>query len=365
MNHDPAPERSELRKSCRRLQGHGEVRPAELLARVASWCKEHDVAFDSYGTGPLLESFQAKVAGLLGFPAGRFVPTGKIAQNVAVKVWSERAGVHHFGMHPTSHLELHESRAYSHLFQLRATLVGPANRPLLAEHLAQVAEPLSCLLTELPIREAGGQLPTWEQLEDLKRAARERNVRLHLDGARLWETAAYYRRSYAEICRGFDSVYVSFYKGIGALSGAMLLGPADFVAESAVWQRRCGGELFELTANVASAAMQFDERLARMPAYYERAVALAGLLHELPRVRSLPREPHTNLMHVFLERSVEDGLRARDVVAQETGLWLFDRLREADVPESSRFEWYVGEAACGAELEELRGAWARLSGLLG
>lgn len=365
MNQDPASRRSELRKASRRLQGHGEVRPAELLTRVANWCEEHDVTFDSYGTGPLLESFQAKVADLLGFPAGRFVPTGKLAQNVAVQVWSERAGIRHFGMHPTSHLELHESRAYSHLFQLRATLVGPRNRPLLAEHLAEVAEPLSCLLTELPIREAGGQLPTWEQLEELKREARERDVRLHLDGARLWETAAFYGRSYEEICRGFDSVYVSFYKGIGALSGAMLLGEADFLAEATVWQRRCGGEMFELTANVASAAMQFDERLARMPAYYERAVALAGVLQDLPGVRTLPRIPHTNLMHVFFERSVDDVLGARDKVAEETGWWLFDRLREADFPESSRFEWYVGEAACLVELEELRTAWARLSEVLG
>ncbi len=365
MNQDPASRRLELRKASRRLQGHGEVRPADLLSRVASWCEEHDVAFDSYGTGPLLESFQAKVADLLGFPAARFVPTGKLAQNVAIRVWSERASNRHFGMHPTSHLELHESRAYSHLFQLRATLVGPANRPLLAEHLAQVAEPLACLLIELPIREAGGQLPNWEQLEELKHLARKRNVRLHLDGARLWETAAFYRRSYEEICRGFDSVYVSFYKGIGALSGAMLLGPTDFISEAVVWQRRCGGEQFELTANVASAAMQFDERLARMPAYYERAIALAGGLQELPGIRTLPRVPHTNLMHVFLERSVEDALGARDKLAEETGLWLFDRLREADFPESSRFEWYVGEAACQVELEELHGAWARFSQVLG
>ena len=57
-----------------------------------------------------------------------------------------------------------------------------------------------------------------------------------------------------EICAGFDSVYVSFYKGVGALAGAMLLGDAGFVAEAALWQRRMGGTLYTQVASVVTAA---------------------------------------------------------------------------------------------------------------
>ncbi|MCA8969246.1 MAG: threonine aldolase [Planctomycetes bacterium] len=347
-------QRKALRAGCRRVQGHGAERPADHLERLVAWCREHDIDYDCYGSGALIEDFESKVADLLGFPAARFVPSGKVAQNVAMRVWCERAKLLHFGMHPTSHLEHHEARAYAHLWGMRATLVGPSSSPMLAEHLQTVHEPLGALLTELPIREAGGLLPTWEQLEDLKRATKDRGIRFHLDGARLWECAAHYGKSYAEICAGFDSVYVSFYKGIGALSGSMLLGPEDFIAEAAIWQRRCGAVLFTLLPNVASAAMLLDERLARMGAYYDRTCAIARALEGINGVRVLPREPHTNLVHIFVEREESDAHAARDRVAMEHGVWLFDRIHSADVPGWSRYEWYVGEAACAIEIDELR-----------
>jgi hypothetical protein len=81
-----------------------------------------------------------------------------------------------------------------------------------------VAEPLAALLVELPQREIGGLLPAWDDLVAQVGWARDRDTAVHLDGARLWEAAAGYERSPAEVAALFDSVYVSFYKGIGALA---------------------------------------------------------------------------------------------------------------------------------------------------
>lgn len=350
-----------LRNRCRHLQGHGPELPADHLEKLSQWCRAAEAQWDHYGTGSLIEDFETKVAHRLGMPAARFVPSGKIAQNVAMKIWCDRAHSRHFGMHPSSHLELHEERAYAALFDLRATLIGPFERPMLVEHVRACAEPMAALLTELPIREAGGQLPSWDELEELKAYAHDRGMRLHLDGARLWECAASYERSYEEICRGFDSVYVSFYKGIGALSGAMLLGPEDFIEEAKVWQKRCGGTLFTLLPNVASAAMLFDERLARMPRYYEQALRIAEALTErCPQLQLLPAKPQTNMMHVLLPLEPEEAYRRRDHVAEETGLWLFSGVEAADVPGYARYEWYVGDAACALEANEVCGAFERL-----
>src|SRR4029453_12776628 len=97
----------------------------------------------------------------------------------------------------------------------------------LAGDLKAYPERLAALLVELPAREIGGQLPTWDELNELSELARARGVHLHMDGARLWEAReAYAPRSLADICALFDSVYVSFYKGIGALAGATVPGPA-------------------------------------------------------------------------------------------------------------------------------------------
>lgn len=360
MSDDLQARRQKLRAASRGLHGHGLETPAELLACTADWCREHEVEFDVYGTGELIEGFEARVAELLGFEAGRFMPSGTMAQPIALRVWAERAGRAHVGMHPTAHLELHEQRGYAHLHGLRATLVGPAGSPLLAEHFQAINEPLAALLVELPIREAGGQLPAWDELETLKAAVREAGTRLHLDGARLWECAAHYGRSYADICAGFDSCYVSFYKGIGALSGAMLLGARDFIDEAILWQRRSGGNLVTLAPNVASAAMLLDERLARMPAYYRRARDLARVIAGIDGISVLPDPPHTNMMHVYLALDAERAMEARDRVAEQAGLWLFNAARAADVPDHCRFELYVGEAAMQLDDRDLETAFRAL-----
>ena len=119
-------------------------------------------------------------------------------------------------MHPTSHLLIHEQEAYQALFGLHGAPVGQRLSPIMAADLESLAQPLACLLVELPIREAGGQLPGWEALEALKAAARARALPLHLDGARLWESRAFYGRTHAQIVDGFASVYVSTYKGLAA-----------------------------------------------------------------------------------------------------------------------------------------------------
>lgn len=348
-----ADERRALRDRCRWVHGPGPRTPGQELARVAAWCDANQVSFDAYGEGALVQDFEAQVAERLGAEAARFMPSGTMAQQIALRVWCERAGRRHFGMHPTSHVELHEQRGYARLHGLEATLVGPAGSPLLAEHFEAVAEPLAALLVELPIREAGGQLPSWEQLEALKTAMGSSHTKLHLDGARLWECAPFYGRSYEAICAGFDSVYVSFYKGIGALAGAMLLGPRDFIEEAKRWQRRCGGNLVTLTPSVASAAMQLEERIAGMPRLHARALSMAEALSAVEGVSALPDPPHTNMMHVFLRCDAEAAQDARDRFAEARGVWLFGGARPADAPGTCRIELYVGEAALEVKDEEI------------
>ncbi len=336
--------RAALRAECRIIQAHGERNLPALLSRTAEWCRTHRVTHDIYGRGEMIERFEAEVAARLGFEAGRFMPTGTLAQQVALRIWCERAGHDHVGMHPTSHVELHEEQGLAHLHRLRRTLVGPAHEPLLAEHLAAVPERLAALLVELPIREAGGKLPSRAQLDALVTEADARGVPLHLDGARLWECGPFYEEPYDMICRGFSSCYVSFYKGIGALPGAMLLGSSDFIAEAIVWQRRSGGNPYTLTPQAASAAMQLDERLARMPAFHERARRFAATLSAIGGISVVPNPPHVNLVHVVLPLDSEDAKRARDRVAERTGLWLFGAAQPTDVPGHCRLEYYVGDA---------------------
>lgn len=337
-------ERQQLRQSCTLVvPGMPDRTPADDFQRLADWCRAHDVAHDRYGDGPLVQGFEAKIATLLGLPAAVFMPSGVMAQLIAMRIWTEARGLPRVGLHPTSHLLLHEDEAWSALLGLHAVPLGQRQRPLLADDLAACGQPLAAVITELPIRESGGRLPRWEELQALKDTARQRGIRLHMDGARLWESTAGFARTPAEVAAGFDSVYVSFYKGIGAITGAMLLGDAGFIAQARRWRHRLGGTLYHLSPMVASAAMQFDERLALMPALLQRARSLAAALAGLPGLRVDPPEPHVNLMNLWFDAPIAAVQAARDTVARESGVWLFGGFDLADVPGWCQLELSVGD----------------------
>jgi threonine aldolase len=338
-------EHEALRRLCTlHVSGHPPAAPGEELIRVGEWCRAQGANADRYGDGELIGAFEAKVAALLGKPAGAFMVSGTMAQLIALRIWCDRAGIRHVAMHPTSHLELHEERAYAHLHDLSVTLLGPRERPTQARDLAACPERLAALLLELPAREIGGRLPAWDELGRISTLTRERGVRLHLDGARLWEAReAYAPKSFAEVCAHFDSVYVSFYKGIGALAGAMLLGTEDFIAEARVWRRRHGGTLAQLHPLVASAAMRFDAQLARMPAYRSRALAFAAALATIDGIVVEPDPPEVNLFHVHFSVPHTALTAARDALATGRGAWLAQRIAESHVPGWSSTEIYVGD----------------------
>jgi threonine aldolase len=309
---------------------------------------------DRYGDGSLIQDFEAEIAETLGKEAALFLPSGTMAQQVALRVWAERTGRRTVAFHPTCHLELHEYKAYEVLHGLRADLVGDRDRLITLADLERLPEPPGVLLLELPQREIGGQLPTWEELQSQLAWARERGTRTHMDGARLWESAPFYGRSYAEIAAGFDSVYVSFYKGLGAIGGAALAGPADFIAEARPWVRRHGGMLFGFYPYVVSARRQLRRRLDRFQGYHERAVEIAGILDSLPGISVKPNPPHANMMHVFLAGDRGQLINASLRIAEEERVCLFQYLKDTPVPGYWSFELAVGDAAASVTNEEIR-----------
>ena len=337
-------ERRQLRERCSViLWGFRTPTAAEEFRLLADWCQANNVVHDTYGEGALIEDFEARVAGLTGKAAAAFMPSGVMAQLAAIRVWTERAGLPRFGLHPTSHLILHERQAYQALFGLHGAVVGERLRPMTAADLEAEPSPMACLIVELPIREAGGQLPSWEELEALKALAAQRKIALHMDGARLWESRAFYGCSYAEIAEGFASVYVSAYKGLGGIAGAVLAGDADFIAEAKVWRRRMGGTLIHQSPMIASAAMRLDARLAQMDACYARAVSLAEALAAVPGLKVNPATPHTNMMHLYMAAPAETVMERRDAIAERDGVWVTGGARPAEVPGWSVTELYVGD----------------------
>ena len=353
-----------LKSQCEKfVPGHPPQRAGEEFALIAEYCRENDFAADVYGAGELINSFEAKVAALLGFEAACFMPSGTTAQQIALKIYEKKSGSRSFAIHPTSHLELHEQHAYAHLCNLKSVIIGDKNQPLTAKDIADSAASFGSVNIELPAREIGGRMPTWKELEAVKKASQQRGVFLHLDGARLWETKAFYGKSYRKICHGFDSVYVSFYKGIGALTGAMLVGNADFIKESRIWLRRFGGNLYQLHPYVASAARRFDKALARMPKYYERAMEVYEVLKNIEAISFRPSPPQVNMFHLYFAATAEKLTKSRDKIAEQDKIWAANSFQATALENMSSTEIYVGEGLLQINDNELKAAFSKLINL--
>ena len=240
------------------------------------------------------------------------MPSGTMAQQIALRIHAERTGRRTVLWHPTCHLALWEDQAVERLHGLHPRPVGDPRQLITLADLEEVAEYAAALLIELPQREIGGRLPEWDDLVAQTALARSHGTATHLDGARLLESLPFYGRPAAEVAGLFDSVYLSLYKGLGGISGCLLAGDEQLVAEAREWRHRHGGTLVRAVAlrggraGRAAAAGRADAgvRGARPRRSRPTLATLDGVL-------LVPDPPVTPMMHVYL-RGEADRLRRGD-----------------------------------------------------
>jgi threonine aldolase len=328
----------------RSLMSHSPLRrrPHLMLRRMLDWLPPDTPL---WGPDAPVAQLEARLAELLGKPRALFFPSGTMAQQVALRIHAERTGRLAFAAHPLNHVDLWEQRGYSVVHGLRFQAAGDANTMLTLDDLNTVQEPVSALLIELPQRELGGLLPSWDDLVAQVGWARERGAAAHLDGARLWESQPFYDRPHAEIAALFDTVYVSLYKGLEGVRGAVLAGDEDTIEQAMVWRHRLGGAIPDAWPLAVAAQLGLDEILPRMAAYRDHAVALAGAITKDGIVAVTPDPPQTLMFHVLLPVDVDAATAARDAILDEHGVQLFGRAGTEAVPGRCRFELTVGENA--------------------
>jgi threonine aldolase len=324
----------------------GPARPSirTVLQALADAAGAHERP-DIYGGGHVITEFEEEMAALLGKPSAVFMMSGTMAQQIALRVWCDRRALKTVAFHPTAHLETREDCAYQELHQLEAVLVGDPSTALTRADLDAVRQPVAALLLELPQSELGGVLPAWDDLIAQIAWARERSAARHLDGARFFEAAASLGCDYATLADLFDSVYVSMYKGVGGIAGAVLAGPEDFVAEARVWQHRHGGLLVSQYPYVVAARTGLRRRLPHFLEYRARTLALAAHLRTVPGVSIRPDPPQSLMMQVGLPMSLETALRRATALSRETGDAIFWMGDEGKDPQTSWLELTVNEPA--------------------
>jgi threonine aldolase len=337
-------ERRELRERCdRSISGHGLRTPAEVLAEMATLSAD-ELRPDIYGDGGVVTTLENEVRELLAKPAAVFMPSGTMIQQIALRIHADARTSRVVAFHPTCHLELHEDKAYQRLHGLVGRKVGNPRELITLADLQAIKEPIAALLLELPQREIGGQLSAWKDLVAQTGWAREHGAAVHLDGARLWECGPFYRRPLSEIAGLFDTVYVSFYKGMAGTAGGILLGDEELIAEAREWRHRHGGRLFNLWPYAASALAGLRLRLPRIAKAYKHARAIAQALADVEGVQVVPDPPQTPMMHIHLRTTEEDFDAGLKKLATKHGLWAFGASTATDTPGVRRVELYTGDA---------------------
>ena len=260
-----------------RYLGMHSLSHAEWLATM-NQSQYMDVTADKYNHGPLVTLLEHRVSDLLGKPNAMYFNKGTTCQLALMKSVCEAKSNNRVVVHPQSHIVYDEQDAYQALMGLEGVVLGEDGKPFVAADLERISVEVAMVVVEMPLRRAGFKLTPWEALLKIRQWCDEHGVHLHLDGARLWESAPFYGKPFEAIAALFDSVYVSLYKGIGAVSGALLLGPEDLLAACAVWRDRLGSNMWTAFPSLITALEGLDHNLPHIPEWVERTKAISEVL---------------------------------------------------------------------------------------
>ncbi|EIT84388.1 aromatic amino acid beta-eliminating lyase/threonine aldolase [Fictibacillus macauensis ZFHKF-1] len=341
-----------------KVNGHGPLTVGALQTALASM--DPDTPADHYGSGAIIEEFQQQMAAFVGKEAAVFFPSGTMAQQIVLRMWCDEQHCPTVAYHPLSHLEMYEEKGLHTLHPINVLTLGDSDRLFTLEDVKNLHERVACILVELPQRDLGGELPSLAELRALSSYCKEHNIKLHLDGARLFEVLPYYDVSAPKICELFDSVYLSFYKGLGGVAGAVLAGDAEFMKPAKVWKRRYGGDLISLYPYIVSASDSFTLRLPRMKQYYEQAQQLASNYNACPLLSTRPVVPVCNMFHVHIDLPKETVETILIAVMQETGIALTGHVNAVS-DTTSFFEVTSGDLYPTVPQDKLAHAFASLT----
>lgn len=277
---------------------------ATLLQRLST---ARPVQDDSYLLGGEVEAFERQWATLLGKERAVFMPSGTLANQLALRVLAgERRRVI---VQETSHIYNDTGDACQTLSGLTLMPLAPNGATFTRADVdavitrtasGRVSTGVGALAIESPIRRLSGQLFDWEEAKRVTAFARERNIGTHLDGARLFIASAYTGVSPAEYAAPFDTVYVSLWKYFNCGQGAILAGPARVLEGLFHVRRMFGGNLAQGWPAAVVARHYMDGFIDRLKAAIAVSENLFAALSRHPRV-AVERVPNgTNITRLTL-----------------------------------------------------------------
>lgn len=281
------------------LYGAGEMfEPTEYLNILQKANATTGIVKDRYGAGGSVEALEKKFAVITGKEKAVYMPSGTMANQLAISVLSgDRSKVY---VQETSHVYRDEADAAQSVFQKRLMPLAKDEPFFTAQQLQSAIESIhsqeyfttgvGVVSIENPVNRANGRMVPMEELRKISTYCRANNIKLHLDGARIYMAAAWTGISVKEYASLFDTVYISLYKYFGAAGGAILCGDKAVIDKMPHLIKVHGGSMFGSWTNAAMALYRLEGFETRLKNTVQKSRELFDALNKIAgiTIKALP-----------------------------------------------------------------------------
>lgn len=286
--------------------GDGEMYdPLPYLEQLQAANNKQPIKVDRYGSGGAIEELEKKFETITGKEKTIFMPSGTMANQFAIALLSgESTKVF---VQDTSHVYRDEADAAQSVFNKRLMPLAKNQTYFTADELKKAIENLDneevfksgigCISIENPVRRSDGRMVPIEEIKKISDYCRSRNLKLHLDGARLHMASAWSGVSIKQYSGYFDTVYISLYKYLGASAGAILCGERSIIEKMPHMIKTHGGNMFGNWLNAAMASYKLDTMEEKLKEAIRRSKEIFTALGQLGIIVS-PLDGGTNIYSV-------------------------------------------------------------------
>ncbi len=304
--------------------GDGETfEPGEYINELQKINTSQKIIRDRYGSGGTIDLLEKKFADLTGKEKAIFMPSGTMANQLAIDVLcGNNTKVY---VQDTSHVYRDEADAAQSVFQNRLMPLAKNETYFTADQLRHAIESLpgeevfqsgiGAVSIENPVRRTDGRMVPLDEIKKISVYCRTNNIKLHLDGARIFMASGWSGISIKEYASHFDTVYISLYKYLGASAGAILCGEKAVIDKMPHLMKIHGGSMYGNWSNAAMALEKLEGFEERLQQSIKRANEIFAELNKLNAIKITPLDGGTNIYNCTLTKDT-DGVKLREALGK-------------------------------------------------
>ncbi|MEM8526882.1 MAG: GntG family PLP-dependent aldolase [Bacteroidota bacterium] len=287
-----------------------------------------EVGDDVFGEDPTVNALEVKAAKMFGKEAAMFCPSGTMTNQIAIKTHTKP--LDEVICDVTSHVYQYETGGYAFNSGVAMNLIHGENGKITATQVEAAIKPVydwlpisKLVVLENTCNKGGGSYYRLEEIQPIKQLCKERELKLHLDGARLFNALVETEESTEAVGAIFDSISICLSKGLGAPVGSLLIGNEDFIKQARRFRKVMGGGMRQAGYLAAAGLYALEHQVQRLKKDNDRAKQIASVLSNLSYVENI-RPVHSNILifdvkSPFTADSFLAELKKEDILAVAFG----------------------------------------------